>query len=725
MGRLLGVWLTILVVTVQVALPLRSWANLVSVPGGQTGEEMRFYISNHDQSSSHLVMHPIVGRTNFVFDAKGELEKIPCGAIAFLIRDSDNVTLRNLRLDWERPSMTEARIVGFSDGETTVDIDEERFPVEIRNGRLRMLGPGWSCETRSSRLFNAKSGEMLPGVGDIAFSGAARELSCGCFALKHDYSKDGARIGDVVVLRPKGRPAPMVVISDSRNTVLEDVIIHDAHGMALIVQRSENVVWRGTRSAGEKTAGVFPREGCYASTHADASHFSNVKGQVTVENCWFEGMMDDAINVHSTCLAITNVVSADRVRCRYMHPQAVGFTVFSPGERLRLINGRTLENGPELLVESVDRHDEREVTLKLSEALPSGWGVGDAVENADFQCAVTFRNNVVCNNRARGSLFTTPLPVVVESNLFSHVTGAAILFAGDDYYWYESGACSDVSIRGNVFSNCFTAAGGYSRGIVSFYPVVRDVPAQRQCYHRNVVIEDNAFVGFDAPLLFALSVEGLTWRDNRIRLRNTYQGLEQPPYILRHCRNVIIDGRRMPEDTEMLTAFRSEVPFDGGWSKRSFSFCNKFCKTFILPFDAQGQCVFLDLPAALSKAKVLMNGVCVGGESPVKVPLRVNLTPAVREPCEQNEIAIFTSEDRISGVRLVRTPPVHFGFGDDCLKRKNIKGPLPFVHGTVKNPHVWGGQAVVSTCESKGQEVEYRLFYDGALIDRIKEQGKE
>ena len=79
-------------------------------------EYLSFYISNHDQSPAHRVIHPIVGKTNFVYDAKGALERVRGEAIAFLVKDSKNVTIRNLRLDWERPSMTEATIVDIADG---------------------------------------------------------------------------------------------------------------------------------------------------------------------------------------------------------------------------------------------------------------------------------------------------------------------------------------------------------------------------------------------------------------------------------------------------------------------------------------------------------------------------------------------------------------------------------------------------------------------------------
>lgn len=66
---------------------------------------------------------------------------------------------------------------------------------------------------------------------------------------------------------------------------------------------------------------------------ADATHFSNTRGGIVVEKALFEGMMDDAINVHSTCLGVMEVVDSHTLKCKYMHRQAVGFEVFLPGEK--------------------------------------------------------------------------------------------------------------------------------------------------------------------------------------------------------------------------------------------------------------------------------------------------------------------------------------------------------------------------------------------------------
>ena len=133
-------------------------AAIATVASGH-GESLSFYISNHDQSPSHRVIHPIVGKTNFVYDAKGVLEKIRGEAIAFLVKDSKNVTIRNLRLDWERPCMTEARIVGFENGATMVSIDRGLFPFAVVDGKIAMTGPGWTNGVWRAKLVETRWGQ--------------------------------------------------------------------------------------------------------------------------------------------------------------------------------------------------------------------------------------------------------------------------------------------------------------------------------------------------------------------------------------------------------------------------------------------------------------------------------------------------------------------------------------------------------------------------------------
>jgi len=499
------------------------------------------WISNHTDFPGRKVLLDLVGKTNFTYDAKGASLTVYEPAIALHLKDCRNVTIRNLAIDWARPVLTEARVVGFSNGETRVKIDRARYPVAVEDGWLLVVGPGRRERIRAVRFLDGLTGAPVPLTADESFRQTrVREEPDGTVCILADYSRQGVGLkpGDILVFRPFDRPYPAVFVEDSADVVFEDVVIHDAYGMGVVAQMSENIAWRGTGRADDRTSGVIARAGSHVTTHADASHFSNCRGQVTVENCWFEGMMDDAINVHSTCVQITNLLSRSSVRCVFRHPEAIGFALFRAGDHARLIRSETNEDGPILPVVAVRRVADDVVELDFAAPVPAGFGVGDTVENADYQCSATFCGNVVKNNRARGVLFTTPGRVVCDSNRFERCCGSAVVLASDAAYWFESGHCRDVEIAGNVISNCLSA--GYGRhgsafGVISIDPIVRNLDAQREFCHSNVRIEGNEIFTHDATLLFARSATGLVWSNNVVHVNGDLPPWNRPKFVFERC----------------------------------------------------------------------------------------------------------------------------------------------------------------------------------------------
>ena len=443
----------------------------------ESARRMEIYISNHDQPMPRKVQLPISGARGLEIRGEGDGAKFvfhgECTGI--LVMDSSDVRMSNVSLDWAEPPIGEAMIKGFAaDG-------SPQFDWIVRgcdpDGNATML---WDGETRS----------IKPDTGDV-------------------FKMSQARIGDVVSVRTWYRPSPAICLYRAKAVSFDGVVVHSAHGMGLLAQRSSDVSWRG--------GGVYPRKGCFCSTKADATHFSNCKGSISVCGALFEGMMDDAINIHSTCLRIEERIAANRIRCRYVHDQAIGFEVFEPGETLRFIRARTLENGPVAKVVEVVREDARTVVLTLDEAGTAAladYGAGDAVENADWQPEAEFSGNIVRNNRARATLFTTPGKVLVSGNLFERVSGSAILFAGDASNWYESGACTDVEITGNVFRDCLTSRYQFCNAVITVAPSVPSLAEQKTPYHRNIRIVGNTFDCPGAKLWDGVSVTDVEWRDN-------------------------------------------------------------------------------------------------------------------------------------------------------------------------------------------------------------------
>ena len=105
--------------------------------------------------------------------------------------------------------------------------------------------------------------------------------------------------------------------------------------------------------------------------------------------------------------------------------------------------------------------------------------------------------------------------------------GLLFCFAAICNGWFETGACRHVIIRKNRFVNALTNLFQFTNAVISIYPEIPDLKGQQQYFHGGpeggIVIEDNEFETFDAPILYAKSVDGLVFRNNTIKLNTEYK----------------------------------------------------------------------------------------------------------------------------------------------------------------------------------------------------------
>jgi hypothetical protein len=181
--------------------------------------------------------------------------------------------------------------------------------------------------------------------------------------------------------------------------------------------------------------------------------------------------------------------------------------------------------------------------------VPAGVVGGDALESLAWAPDGTIRDNACLSNRARGVLVSTPGRVLIEKNRFESSV-SAILIAGDANQWYESGAVRDVTIRGNVFGPaCLSSPYQFGEGIVSIFPEIPE-PEPSHPFHRSVRIEGNEFHPSDYPVLYAKSVDGLSFSENRIVRSRHHEPVHARKATLTFelCRNVRVDGNRLEGD---------------------------------------------------------------------------------------------------------------------------------------------------------------------------------
>ena len=524
----------------------------------QDAATRNYYVSNHDQPQPRPVGVPLEDLHNFVLDGQGA-ELVFHGRMMpmSLVRSTD-CTLKDFSIDFANPQISQITIVE-SDAQNGITFRPAPW-VKYRisdGGDFITYGDGWTFRHQYAIAFEGGTRHIVYNTADL-YCPIAKVKEVGEGMLNVPGWKD-ARLkpGTVLALRSWERPSPGLFVTHCKDTKLHNIKMHYAEGMGLLAQMSENIDLDAFSVClkGDDDARYF-------TTQADATHFSGCKGKITSVNALYEGMMDDAINVHGTYLKVVKRVDDYTLEGRYMHSQAYGFDWGYKGDKVQFVRSATMEilDGENEVVEiapldavvkeqGTGMDGAKTFRIRFKKPVPGEISdkAGYGIENLTWTPEVYFANNTIRNNRARGTLFSTPKKVVVENNLFDHTSGCAILLCGDCNGWFETGACRDVTIRNNRFINALTSQFQFTNAVISIYPEIPNLDGQKKLFHGGkkaaVRIEDNVFETFDAPILYAKSIDGLLYRNNKVVRNTDYKPFHwnKDQFLLQRVNNVEIE----------------------------------------------------------------------------------------------------------------------------------------------------------------------------------------
>lgn len=514
-----------------------------------------YFISNHDQTPTKTVGIDLDGWTSLTIEGSGAEFVFHGRMLPIALVNSTGCRIENLSIDFADPQIFQVTIVSKGDDGIIFRPDNaatETRAAIVKGHRFVVKGHGWEMAPRSGIAFEPDSRHIVYRSSDIgAPLDSVIALKDGTYRAPA-WRNAALRPGVKVALRSWQRPHPGIFMSCDRATTLKDVTVHYAEGMGLLAQLCDGIEMDGFRVA--LRGDDDPR---YFTTQADATHFSGCKGEIKSVGGLYEGMMDDAINVHGTYLKITERLDDRTVIGRYVHSQSYGFMWGEPGDTVSFVASRTMDlTGAPAVIESIEPYDKTEIAgaklMKVTFAGPLPEEINPeascGMENLSWTPSVTFSGNTIRNNRARGSLFSTPRRVIVTDNLFDHTSGSAILLCGDCNGWYETGACRDVTIRSNRFVNALTSLFQFTEAVISIYPEIPDLAGQKGYFHSGIVIEDNTFETFDNPLLYAKSVDGLTFRGNSVKHSDAFVPYHRNRFNIKleRVRGTVIENNDIP-----------------------------------------------------------------------------------------------------------------------------------------------------------------------------------
>lgn len=495
------------------------------------------YVANHDNGLKRMGL-PIYDVDNLVIDGHESLFMFHGRIVPVVVHESENVTLKNFSIDFIRPFHSEMNIIE-SDSEKqffVAKIDKTQTPYHIKNGVIKFDRLGQIDDFGANMVFDPKTRSPIFNTRDYHVRSdtlSAQELSPGIVKFKN-YQNSPPPMGSVLTAygtHPTSRLVPGMHITNSKDIYMDSITLYGAGGMGLIVERTENIHVNKMK--------VTSRADRTISTRADATHFIGCKGDIVVENSLFEHMLDDSINVHGAYVNLDEYLGDGQFLASISHFQQMGFEFGSKGDEVAIISRETVLPLYKTAIKSFERINEKRMLITLEDVPQDMPGGPLSLENLTWNANLTFRDNIVRENRARSLLVTTKGKTLIENNYFnSQMHG--ILIEGDNKFWYESGAVEDVTIQNNIFDNI----GFENNNRFPLFASPMFTPEQRigdGQYHKNIKFNNNTINSFTGSIAHALSVDGLEIIGNTINYSDEYPSDGNMPGIdIHYSKNIKI-----------------------------------------------------------------------------------------------------------------------------------------------------------------------------------------
>lgn len=516
---------------------------VIQLPGGridlwpEDAVKKEIYISNSTESDT-LSKVKNIGfffdhLKNITLDGNNTLVVLHGKMVSFALFNCQNIAIKNIQFDYERPTMSEVTIISVAPSAIEMKIHpDSRYFIE--NGKIGFYGEGWKSNSYHTISLDKEKNLMRYSSFEPFLKSKAIQKDNRTILFEGDFAKANYKVGDVLSIRDTYRDNSGGFITLSKDIVLSNVKMHFMHGLGIVSQFAENITLSKVT--------VAPRVdlGRTISSFADCFHFSGCKGKILIDGCFASGAHDDPINVHGTHLKITEITADKKIKVQFMHHQTYGFEAFFASDSISFVSPQTLKPIVSGILKSAKMIDKKEMELVLDGEISDKVKVGDVIENTTWTPEVTIRNSRFERTNTRGLLLTTRRKVLIENNTFYRTGMHAILIANDASSWFESGAVADVTIRNNTFEEC-----AYNSGtIINIAPENHEL-VEGYYVHRNIRIENNTFKIFDKPILSARSTDGLFFSNNTINQSNLLPaGSDENSFSLTACNNVVIKNNK-------------------------------------------------------------------------------------------------------------------------------------------------------------------------------------
>lgn len=461
-------------------------------------EDKEAFSGSFNIENSQRIAFYLVGLENTVIDFGGATLMFHGRIVPFVLRECKNTKLINFKVDYDRPFYTQAEVLSVSPSEMEIRI-QDGYDYYVQDGYLYVKGYGWEKNLNKNNcliwMYDRKKERNYPYIlalfGEKLFPDANLPESVKQIfveekgehlLLKGDFPKtwdinDGR---NVLLLTHEVRDKQTFTLVGCENIALQNVTVIYGAALTMIAMHTKNIEIDNMEIRQD-----YQGNGRYVTNNADGIHTFNCYGNVTLRNCYMEGLLDDTVNVHNNYLVVEKV-AGNKIAMK--SPAAcikkyIRFIV--EGDEIAVYNQNTLEKKTQCKVLKTDFDEEQglyffEVDIDASELC-----AGDVVENMSAQPEILIQNCYFGAFRGTMRLQSRSKTVVENCTFDNHET--SLLFTGDTTYWYESGPVEDLTIKNCRFNHC-------SKPRLDFVPEAQFTEKENY-YHKNITVENCTFEG--------------------------------------------------------------------------------------------------------------------------------------------------------------------------------------------------------------------------------------
>ena len=467
------------------------------------------------------------------------------------VAECENIKLLDFSIDWERPLTSQATVVSITDNSIDLEIDSKAYPFTIKDDKLLFVGENWESAVKRYNIYDKTTREIITLTRDnpmgMIFERKAKKINNDLVRLEGPF--DFKPEPGTIVSMYSQREVPGIGLFRNKNVIIEGVSVYYATDAGIRAFMCEDLTLLNTSVEINKTKNrVF-------SSMADASYFTNCKGLVTLNNCHHSGHADDWANFRGTYGVIDSVPTDSSLLVSHNKKSIYGY--YGVGDSILFVYKKSMSQLKEKYSIKQIKYKGEKAVLTLNKQIPAFINNDYVVENITWMPEVHVVNcSVSRTSRARGILFTSSLNGLIENNVFRSA-GSAILIEGDTNEWYEAGAVNDLTIRNNIFDNCSSSSqnGGWGRAVITITPMHYPTNSRdSKPFHKNIIIENNRFIHYDYNLLYARSVDGLSFVNNSVEFSRAFpMRNNKVNFNFDGCRNVIIKNNTFDEKYPPVT----------------------------------------------------------------------------------------------------------------------------------------------------------------------------